>query len=330
MNLTDTERSVLEMYHAGQGKCTIADVARELSLSEAEAGKHSAALKELNLLEGERMRKITEVGVAILEGREPPLDLPPTPVEPDEETAIEPKREQPKLITEILGAQFGITPGELFNIVARNVIQVGNGTPATAAEVYHVLNVMREFDLNPWMKEVHAFRHKGRLQVMMGYDGWVKKALKYPGYRGAKYEYSAKMVETSDGLGKTCWEWVECTVMSAGRIPTTVRAYLDEWYVPMSQNAREPGPWQKHTRNRLRQRSFGMAVREHCGISLWDETDRELMEYHQTTAEVVESRTATAQIDIQEQLERDAARVEEEANDMKALGILTGDEGDSE
>jgi len=281
MQLLSEERMALEVYGASD-KVTIADVARECQFSVADSGRIASQLQELGLLAGGRERKITENGRAILEGREVEMDAIAAPVVIVEEAG----RVETTMITDLLASQYHIKPVELYNIVSRNIISVKDHEPApTAAEVYHVMTIMKTYDLDPWMKQIHAFRHQGKLQVMMGYDGWVQKANQFPGYIGTKYEYSSEQVQVLGVPNKKCWEWVECTVYSKDRTPTVVRAYFDEWYV-------SNGNWKQYTRNRLRQKAFTLAIREHCGIAMWDEADREQFQYHTVGAEVIADKTA--------------------------------------
>ena len=282
MQLTTEERMALEIYGASD-KVTINDVARECDFSVREAGEVVANLQELGLLAGGRERKITENGRCFLEGRDIPLEGVAAPAVVEKEGS---GRGETRMLTDVLAEQYHIKPVDLYNIVAKNIIHVGPGEslPSTA-EVYHVMTTMARYDLDPWMKQIHAFRHKGKLQVMMGYDGWVQKANQYPGYVGTKYKYSEDEVDVPGVHGKKCWKWVECTVYSKERTPTVVRAYFDEWYVPN-------GNWKQYTRNRLRQKAFTMAVREHCGIAMWDEADREQFQYHETSAEIISEKTS--------------------------------------
>lgn len=298
MNLSMSQRAVLELYRQSE-RVTVADVSRELEIGEAHAAQTVQELADLGLLQGQRVRKLTENGAAVLEGRDVPVATPP----PTERRAsddlpaknqAESEDERRKMLSEILAERHHIDPKMLRSIIVSSVIHVGRGEdPPTSAEVFHVMSVMEAYRLDPWMKQLHAFRHKGKLQVMVGYDGWVRLANRRDDYLGVEYEYSDEMIETSDGLGKRSWEWIKCTVHSRGRLPTTVYCFLDEWYVP--QRAQYAGPWQNQTRWRHRQKAFTLAVREHFGIALYDETDREQMEYHDAGYEDVTTRNMAEQ-----------------------------------
>lgn len=295
----DRALEVLRVYADVQGAggtATYESVAKSLNCGIGVVRSAVTRLKELGVLEGERKLTVTQSGFDILDqpaadNEEAPGPVPPGPGHSTEAAAgatapatvqrhtntpavRDPDRPAQSLSGE-LARQFLVDPKELMKIVQNNVINTGGGPPATREEVFHTLTVMKSLNLNPWTKQVHAFRTQGgKLAVMVGYDGWVALAKDDPGYIGAEYEYGP-MVTSPDSKGRKCHEWVQCTLHSANRVPTVVTAYLDEWYVPQRSS---PGPWQKHTKNRLRQKAYTMAVREHYGIGLMDEVDRDIVQ----------------------------------------------------
>ncbi len=304
MRLEPTEYQILQLYEGG-APVTVEDVSREMGLSRDQAAQACATLASLGCLEGSRRRRITDEGRNALrtgEVTDAPRDAALEVAESSEgsqRSLAEQGKKKPKL-SDALAERLMIDKAELLDIVRRSVIQVGrNDDPPTNAEVYHVLSVMMKYELDPWMKQIHAFRHEGRLNVMLGYDGWVdmannpkRNAQRSNKYLGATYEYGP-MQDPPEHGAKKCHEWVSCTVESTGRKPTTVTAYLDEWYVPMPRSGRQ-GPWQKYTKNRLRQKAFCMAMREHFGIALMDPDDYEqiqMMRYHEAQYQDVETKT---------------------------------------
>jgi hypothetical protein len=159
---------------------------------------------------------------------------------------------------------------------------------------------IHKYDLDPNLRQIHAFRHRGKLQIMVGVDGWIAFANRQSGYQGVTYEYSETMVDTADKKGKKCWEWVKASIHSEGRVPTEVICFLDEWY--QDQKGNYPGPWQAMTRHRLRQKAFTQAVREHYGFSVYDDTDREKMINSDDGAVAGEDKTNDSLNDLSSQL----------------------------
>jgi len=323
MNLSHTQRHALEVY-AASDRVTLEDVKRECAFTSIEAASECVReLASMGLLRGDKLRKITEEGQAVLEGRDVPVMTPP-PASENLPATADSEDERRKMLSDILAERHKIDVGMLRTIIVSSVIgKDKDGNNPTAAEVFHVMSVMEQYRLDPWMKQLHAFRHKGKLNVMVGYDGWVKIAKREPTYLGAEYEYSDKMVESPDGKGKKSWEWIKVKIHSKGRIPTEVYCYFDEWYVPMSKKDwAQPGPWQNQTKWRHRQKAFTLAVREHFGISLYDETDREQIMYHQATYSEVDNMAEATVAKSSEMAKQLAAANEDKDETPEELGSI--------
>lgn len=178
-------------------------------------------------------------------------------------------------LTEQLADKYQLSPDAFMHLMKNQFISVGrNDPPPTNAEMALLMLAINKYDLDPNLRQIHAFRHRGKLQIMVGVDGWIAFANRQPGYQGVKYEYSETMVDTPDGKGKKCWEWVSASIHSEGRVPTEVFCFLDEWYQPQKGY---PGPWQTMTRHRLRQKALTQAIREHYGFAVYDDVDQEIM-----------------------------------------------------
>lgn len=172
-----------------------------------------------------------------------------------------------------LGESFGMPAKSLISFLKTQIVKVPQGQPpATAAELLYAMSVMRKYRLDPTLKQIHAWRDKrGDLAVMVGYDGWIQYAREQPGYLRTDYEYG-DIVNTPDGKGKRCWEWVRATVIDASRgAIQTPPVFLDEWYQP--QPGQYPGPWQKQTRHKLHVVAFRLAIREAYGLGGIDVRD---------------------------------------------------------
>jgi hypothetical protein len=184
-----------------------------------------------------------------------------------------------------LGETYGMPAQSIANLIRAQIIAVPqDAPPATPAELAVVMSVMRQYGLNPMLKQIHAWRdNKGRLAVMVGYDGWQDYARRQPTYQFVSYKFGP-IVDTPDKKGCKCWEWVQPIIHDEkyGQVEM-VPVYLEEWYV--KQRGNYPEPWQKQTKHRLHLKAFTSAIREFYGIGgVLDEVDRDVMsnEYHRT------------------------------------------------
>jgi hypothetical protein len=207
-----------------------------------------------------------------------------------------------QLATE-LGSTFGVPAQSIINLVRDQIIAVPRGEhPATPAELALVMSVMRQYRLNPMLKQVHAWRDwQGKMAIMVGYDGWVQYAREQKNFKCVTYEYGP-IIDSPDGKGRKCWEWICATVHDFARGDITmVPIYLEEWYV--KQRKDKPEPWQLQTKHRLHLKAFTNAIREAYGLGgVVDEVDKDIIQeqYHRTeyatqdTAEAMAERLATA------------------------------------
>lgn len=247
-----------------------------------------SALMARGLLTGMAGRKptgMTESGRAAALRALRPCELMTTPAAAAPRSAL----------VEELAGKWGIDSGRMFNLVAKTMISKRDSDgPVTVEEVAVVMHVMRQYDLDPLLKQLHAFVTEGKLQVMLGYDGWVRQVNKArgAGVLGVGFSVSPDEVKVPGGTN-VCPSWIEATLHWApetGRFPTTYRAYFGEWFVPNKN-------WRDRPYHRLRMKAFCQVAREGLGIGLSDEIDHEQMAWRADPASqmqgATESRTAT-------------------------------------
>lgn len=180
-------------------------------------------------------------------------------------------------LVEDLAARFGVDPGRMFDLVSKTMINKRpQDGPVTKEEVAMVMHVMRQYDVDPIIKQLHAFVTDGRLQVMLGYDGWVKQVnqARASGCLGVEFNESGERVKVPQ-TNLECPRWVEATLRwspKIGRVPTVYRAQFEEWFVP---NAN----WRARPYHRLRMKAYCQAAREALGIGLCDELDIEQIQW---------------------------------------------------
>jgi len=199
-------------------------------------------------------------------------------------------------VSQVLAEKFMVDPKELLRVISKQIISVGKDEPpATQEEVFHVMSVMQAYKLNPFVRQIYAFRSKGKLVISVPLDGWVAMANRNPKYQGVTYEFPKKpdgsydLVQTSGG--KPCWPWVCATCHVQGRVPTQAFAFLEEWYIH-GRNA--PSNWDMYPTHRLKMKAFTQAVREALGISLFDDADAEQMRLLGKTPEALAASTGRA------------------------------------
>jgi len=305
MKISKQEFSVLSAYHddyLSEEYRRIPSMASDISMPAVKFREAVASLRDKGLLAGTRKVYITKQGVdaygairSTVEGvarDEAPEDESSAPAEtpseasgnaiakraPTEPVAV--TSYQRKTLTTVLADRLRVSPDQLWQVVSKHVISVGYQQPAPSnEEVLHVMSVMDKYDLDPFMKHVHAFRHKGKLHVQVGYDGWVAISRRSPLFRGVEYEFpnEAEMIDVP-GTTKKCWPWVKAVCHVEGSVPTVVYAFFDEWFVPGSTNHKGTyiaSNWEMFPTHRLRTKAYCLAVREGLGIALYDEADGE-------------------------------------------------------
>lgn len=201
-------------------------------------------------------------------------------------------QDKPRRLSEALGQQFLVDPQELFKVIQTNIIAVGRDEPpATKEEVFHVMTVMQAYNLNPFVRQMYAFRSKKKLVISVPMDGWVALAKRDSRFGGVSYEFAKEFVKTAGG--KMCWPWVAGTCYVAGRVPTVAYAFLEEWYVAGDQRS-GPSNWDKYPCHRLKMKAYTLAVREALGIGLYDDADAEQFRLMERSPAVLAASTEKA------------------------------------
>ncbi len=156
----------------------------------------------------------------------------------------------------IIAASNGVTQDEVAEVL-RGMIISGkgqHGAQATNAEMTVVSSIFAKYDLNPFIREGHAFVSGGKLQVMIGLDGWIKIANRHPEFDG--YE----QFDNFDGKGDLVSVTTKIYVKNR-RFPTPHTEYMKEAFVPTSP------AWKKYSYRMLAGKSLGQCVRKAFGIS---------------------------------------------------------------
>lgn len=140
--------------------------------------------------------------------------------------------------------------------------------PATTAEVNAFMAVSSRYELDPLLKQIHAFVGKeGGIVPIVGYDGWValvNRQKRFAGFecvdhideRGQLYAITGKMHVWVDEPG-------------GEKYTVEVTEYLDECRM-------DTEPWRKWPRRMLRNKVYNQTARVAFGLSgLYDEDEAE-------------------------------------------------------
>jgi len=155
-----------------------------------------------------------------------------------------------------LAENTGVSTEEITEVVRSMIISSKNqnGATATNAEMAVVSGICSKYQLNPMMREAHAFISGGKLQVMIGIDGWLKILNRQEDFDG--YE----QFDNFNDKGEL--ESVLTKIYVKGRkFPTPHTEYMDEAFQPNS------AAWKKFRKRMLAGKSLGQCVRKAFGIS---------------------------------------------------------------
>lgn len=161
------------------------------------------------------------------------------------------------------GQEFGVEPGKVMAVLKATCFKVPEKEPeATDAEIASLLIVARAYNLNPFLREIFAFRDKkGGIVPVVGVDGWSRIINDKHDLDGIEFRYSDNKLEP---------EWIECVIYRKDRShPTVVREYLAEC-------KRDTGPWKSHTSRMLRHKALIQCARVAFGFAgIYDEDEAE-------------------------------------------------------
>lgn len=242
---------------------------------------------------------------------------------------------QKRSLTRDIANQLGIDPSKVMRLVKRMMISTKpDESDPSDEEAAVVMHVMRKYELDPIAKQIHAFRHMGKLVLMVGYDGWTTIAKRQPYFSHVEIEESDEEIPHPDPHfdGMTVPKWIRARVVERpggrGEGPW-VKARFLEWFVPRRQG-KQQGPWHKQPAWRLRQKAYALAVREFYGIGLADEVDRDQLDYAADVTTQVADKTREKQQGLSEQLAAAQAEDDDFADAEDAEIDEGGDDDDSD
>lgn len=170
----------------------------------------------------------------------------------DQQTAIVPAS-RPGIIAKF-GERYDLDANKVLSIVANTVFRGSDKEPPlTNEEVAAALIVCNAYELNPFTKEIYAFRSKGKLLIVVGVDGWSTIVNRQAQLNGVEFE------EHFDEKGFI--HAVTCKIHRKDRaLPTVVTEYTHEC-------RRDTIPWQSMPIRMTRNRAFVQCARIAFSIS---------------------------------------------------------------
>lgn len=146
----------------------------------------------------------------------------------------------------------------------------------TNEQLLMLMVVAKQYQLNPFTRELYAFPSDGGITPIVGVDGWAKIINSRPEMDGVEFEYGPTIeavphpTEKGGVISKACPEWIEAIIYIKGRSkPVRVREYIMEC-------RRNSGPWTDMPFRMLRHKAFMQAGRIAFGLGgIFDEDEAE-------------------------------------------------------
>lgn len=186
---------------------------------------------------------------------------------------------EPNSLVSRMAEKFSIDPDVLLNTLKATAFRQTGTTQITNEQMYALLIVSDQYNLNPFTKEIYAYPDKrGGIVPVVGVDGWNRISNEHPEFDGVEFEYSNDIL-IADGALAPCHAWIEAVLYRKDRSrPVRVREYLDECYrgpfVDRDSGFKTNGPWQTHPKRMLRHKSEIQCYRIGFGfVGIYDEDE---------------------------------------------------------
>lgn len=166
-----------------------------------------------------------------------------------------------------LAGRFGVEPNRLLKCLTTQVFKQADGRQPSNEELMVLLLVCENFGLNPFNREIFAFRGKGgEIVPVVSLDGWAKIVRSQKDFNGVSFRFSETTVKVA-GCNQELPEFVECAMRLKGvDEPIVIQEFMVECF-----NDKSP-VWRKWPRRMLRTRAFIQCARLAFSLTgLYDE-----------------------------------------------------------
>lgn len=170
------------------------------------------------------------------------------------------KRDTSMLVS--LSERWGVESEKLIPITKATIFKADAGK-VSDAELTAFLMVCARYNLNPFLRQIHAFYDDRRKAVVpiVGVDGWVDLVNREKRYEGVEFKEHSDP-NTGKLLAYTCRLYIE-----GMRVPLEVTERLPECF-------RDTDPWRRMPHRMLRHKSLIQAARYGFGFSgIYDEDE---------------------------------------------------------
>lgn len=149
----------------------------------------------------------------------------------------------------IVANRMNVDEEECYDIVKKMCME----KDATKEEFTTFIAVANEYELNPLVSEIFAFKAQGKMKVIVSVDGWIKIINRHPDFNGM--EYKDEKDENNNIVSITC-------IIHKKSIthPVSVTEYLSECKGTTK-------PWEKWPARMLRHKATSQCARYAFGIS---------------------------------------------------------------
>lgn len=174
-----------------------------------------------------------------------------------------------KPLTAYFANEYGVDQNQVMGILTSTCIKGGTANDAAAFMI-----VAKQYKLNPFIKEIYAYKDKaGGVVPVVSVDGWLSLIHRHPEFGGMDIRLSETMVEATQ-QHKQAHEWVEVVIHRVDKdtgqiIPTPpIREYFEEVFTSGIL------PWKTHTKRMHRHKAIIQAARVVFGFSgIYDEDE---------------------------------------------------------
>ena len=174
-----------------------------------------------------------------------------------------------------LADRFGVDSTKLLKCLTTQVFKQSDGAAPSNEELMVLLLVCENFGLNPFNREIFAFRSKsGDIVPVVSLDGWCKIFRSQKDFNGMRFTFSSSSVKVPGYPGELP-EYVECSMQLKGvDTPVVIQEFMQECF-----NEKSP-VWRKWPRRMLRSRAFIQCARLAFSLTgLYDEGEEAAEDY---------------------------------------------------
>lgn len=177
-------------------------------------------------------------------------------------TAVATKKPVSQL--EKLGKWLDVDPKQILEVLNSTAFYQGQkGTPLNAQELQAAIIIANNYQLDPFLKQIHVMRSKGRLLVIVGIDGWLKIIHSHDDLVSVTHDYIV-----DDGTLVA----IECTVVRAATETLPERTFKAREY--MAECVRDTEPWIKSPSRMLKHKATIQCARyAYALMSVIDDDD---------------------------------------------------------